>query len=394
MVPFKVDNYELNITVSIGVSVFPYDGEDLDIIKIQVDNALLRAKSKAMNSYEFYSNKMNIQNYKQFILRNDMSKAIEKCEFRVYYQPEVEIETNKIVGAEALIRWEHPTWGLVSPGEFIPIAEETGFIIDMTNWMLREICKTYKSWLDKGLPSIKIAINYSSISFLESNFVEGIKSIIEEFELDPKFLVIEVTEGILIKNKEIVMNNIKKLQNLGIKVALDDFGTGYSSLQYLSVFNIDIVKIDRSFIKGVLTNKANNVLTRHVIEISNELGIKVVAEGIETKEQLEYLRELGCFLGQGYLFSKPVPVDEFEKILEINKFEISNDKYYEMKERRTFNRINFDKLLEGKMTILSIAGKEIKLGYTKMLIKNISKGGLCFISKSASDYFKEILKDN
>lgn len=394
LVPFKVDNYELNITVSIGVSVFPYDGEDLDIIKIQVDNALLRAKSKAMNSYEFYSNKMNIQNYKQFILRNDMSKAIEKCEFRVYYQPEVEIETNKIVGAEALIRWEHPTWGLVSPGEFIPIAEETGFIIDMTNWMLREICKTYKSWLDKGLPSIKIAINYSSISFLESNFVEGIKSIIEEFELDPKFLVIEVTEGILIKNKEIVMNNIKKLQNLGIKVALDDFGTGYSSLQYLSVFNIDIVKIDRSFIKGVLTNKANNVLTRHVIEISNELGIKTVAEGIETKEQLEYLRELGCFLGQGYLFSKPVPVDEFEKILEINKFEISNDKYYEMKERRTFNRINFDKLLEGKMTILSIAGKEIKLGYTKMLIKNISKGGLCFISKSASDYFKEILKDN
>ena len=130
------------------------------------------------------------------------------------------------------------------------------------------------------------------------------------------------------------MNNIKKLQNLGIKVALDDFGTGYSSLQYLSVFNIDIVKIDRSFIKGVLTNKANNVLTRHVIEISNELGIKTVAEGIETKEQLEYLRELGCFLGQGYLFSKPVPVDEFEKILEINKFEISNDKYYEMKERR------------------------------------------------------------
>lgn len=379
-IPFKVDNYDLNITVSIGVSVFPDDGESLELIKIQVDNALLRAKYKAMNSYEFYSNKMNIQNYKQFMIRNDLPKAIEKCEFRVYYQPEVDIKTNKIIGAEALIRWKHPTWGLVSPGEFVPIAEETGFIINMTNWMLKEICKTYKSWLDKGLPNIKISINYSSLSFLESNFIENIRSVLEEFKLTPEFLIIEITEEILIKNKETVMNNIKKLQALGIEVALDDFGTGYSSLQYLSLFNIDIVKIDRAFIKDALVNKANDILTRHVIEISNELGIKTVAEGIETREQLEYLRKLGCYLGQGYLFSRPVPVDEFEKMLSMKEFKVTNNKYYEVKERRSFNRINFDELLEGQMTILSINGSKMVLGYTKILIKNISKGGLCFIS--------------
>jgi len=380
LTPFKVDNYELNITVSIGISVFPDDGEDLELIKIQVDNALLRAKSKAMNSYEFYSNKMNIQNYKQFMIRNDLTKAIEKNEFRVYYQAEVDINTNKIIGAEALIRWKHPTWGLISPDEFVSIAEETGFIINMTNWMLREICKTYKSWLDRGLPKIKLSINYSSLSFLESNFIENIRNILEEYKLSPDFLIIEITEGILIKNKETVMNNIKQLQALGIEVALDDFGTGYSSLQYLSLFNIDIVKIDRAFIKNALVNKANDIVTRHVIEISKELGIKTVAEGIETKEQLDYLRKLGCYLGQGYFFSKPVPVEEFEKILSSKEFKLINYKYYEIKERRRFCRIKFDELLEGQMTILSINGNKMVLGYTKILIKNISKGGLCFIS--------------
>lgn len=378
--PFKLGPYELNVTMSMGISIFPEDGTDLDSLGTHVKSALIRAKTKAKNSYSFYSPKMNIQNYKQFILRNDLPKAIREGQFKVYYQPMVNLKTNEILGAEALIRWDHPMWGLVSPIDFISIAEKTGFIIDMADWMLREVCGTYKKWLEDGLPAIKISINYSVVNFYESSFVSNIENTIEEFNLDPKFLIIEITESILLENSEQILHNIEALRVLGIQVALDDFGTGYSSLQYLNTLDIDILKIDGSFIRDAVTDNTSNIITRTVIKMSQELGIKLIVEGIETREQLSYLQRLNCHTGQGYLYSKPIQTQEFEKILSGKKLKLINDKDSVLKEMRKFFRVEFTNLLEGDMTILAIDGNNVNLGYTKILIEDIGPGGLAFIS--------------
>jgi diguanylate cyclase (GGDEF)-like protein len=381
--PFKIDNYELNVTMSMGVSIYPKDGHEPDSLKSHARSALLRAKAEGKNRYQFYSFDMNIQNYKQFVLRNDLRKAIEEDQFKIYYQPQVNLKTSKILAAEALIRWEHPTWGLVSPIEFISLAEETGFIIDIGKWMLRKVCQTYKKWISDGLAAIKISVNYSGIQFGEKNFVANIKDIINEFQLDPHFLIIEITESVLMKNTEQVISNIQNLQAFGIQMAIDDFGTGYSSLQYLNLFNIDILKIDSSFIKNVLSDKTSDIITRSVINLAQELRIKLVAEGIETREQLSYLRELNCHTGQGFLYSKPVPLQEFEKILDKKKhtpIQFNDPAIIQRKESRRFFRIKFTNLLEGDMTILEIDDKKVNLGDTKVLINNIGPGGVCFTS--------------
>ena len=383
LTPFKIDINELNVTMSMGVSIYPEDGSDPDSLKRHANSALLRAKDEGKNRYQFYSSDMNIQNYKQFILRNDLRKAIEEDQFKVYYQPQVNLKTSEILATEALIRWEHPTWGLVPPLEFISLAEETGFIIDIGKWLLRKVCQTYRKWFNEGLEAIKISVNYSGIQFLEKNFMTNIKDVINEFKLDPHFLIIEITESVLMENTEQVISNIQSLRSLGIQVALDDFGTGYSSLQYLNLFNIDILKIDSSFIKNVLSDKTSDIITRSVINLAQELGIKLVAEGIETWEQLSYLRELNCHTGQGFLYSKPVPLQEFEKILAKKTHKpirFNDSRIIQREESRKFFRIKFTDLLEGDMTILGIDDRKVKLGYTKVLINNMGPGGVCFIS--------------
>ena len=380
---FKLDQFELYITICMGISIYPDDGQNIDSLKKHANIALFQSKNQGKNTYQFHSPELDIKNYKQFVLRNDLRKVIDNNQLKVYYQPLVNLQTSEIIAAEALIRWEHPTWGMVPPNEFISIAEDTGFIINIGKWILREVCSTYKQWIKDGLTEIKVSINYSSIQFYEKDFVENIKDIIDEFKLDPHFLIIEIIESVLINNFEQVNTDIKSLQSLGIQVALDDFGTGFSSLEYLNKFNIDILKIDRTFIKNVPYEETTTIITKAVINMARELRIKLVAEGIETGEQLSFLKKLNCNSGQGYLYSKPVPQQEFLRLLAMKKCLPSvkdNSKIMAFEERRIFFRIQFPNLLEAAMTIIEIKGKKTEIGNTKVVIKNMGPGGLCFIS--------------
>ena len=271
---------------------------------------------------------------------------------------------------------------MVSPNEFISLAEETGFIINLGNWMLKEVCKNYKNWMIEGKPPIKISVNYSSIQFYERNFVENIINTISEYGLDPHFLIMEITESVFMKNPEKAIVDIKQLQAIGIQVALDDFGTGFSSLSYLNSFNIDILKIDRSFIKTMLQDEASTIITRSVIDLAQELRIKLVAEGIENYEQLSYLKDLNCYTGQGFLYNKPMPINEFEQLLTNVKCvptQMINEKKEESSKRK-YLRIKLPKALNASMSVMEVPGQKYKVGSVNVHIKNISSGGLCFIA--------------
>ena len=380
LTPFKVDLYELEVAMNMGISIYPEDEKNTDLLIDYANIALLRAKHEGKNQYEFYSTDMGIHMYKQLVLRNDLTKAIEKNQFRVYYQPQVNLESSEILAAEALIRWEHPDLGMVSPNEFISLAEETGFIINLGNWMLREVCSNYKQWLDDGLQPIKVSVNYSSIQFFENNFVDNIKNIIDEYGLNPHFLIMEITESALMKNAEKAIFDIQRLQALGIQVALDDFGTGFSSLAYLNSFNIDILKIDRSFIKNVLVDETSTIITRSVIDLARELKIKLVAEGIENWEQLNYLKQSNCYSGQGFLYHKPLPLNEFKEVLATGKsvpYKANNSEKGN-EHKRKYHRIKLPQMLEAEMMILDIPGKKYNVEKTKVMIKNIGAQGMCF----------------
>ncbi len=378
---FKVDLYELDITVSLGISMYPDDERDPEILINYANISLLRSKHEGKNRYKFYSSDIGIQIYKQVVLRNDLLKAIERGQFRLYYQALVKLDSSDILAAEALVRWEHPEWGTVSPNEFVPLAEETGFIINLGNWMLREVCRNYRGWMEQGRPPIKVSVNYSSIQFFERHFVENILNIIAEYELDPHFLIMEITESVFMKNPEKAVVDIKRLQANGIQVALDDFGTGFSSLSYLNTFNIDILKIDRSFIKNMMLDDASTIITRSVIDLAQELKIKLVAEGIENWEQLSCLKEMNCYSGQGFIFNKPMPADEFERLLEMEKCQpVPPSGGKKGPEKRKRIRIRLPKILEADMSIMGIPGQKFKVSNLKVEVKNISADGLCFTS--------------
>ncbi|NLY42632.1 MAG: EAL domain-containing protein [Clostridiaceae bacterium] len=388
----KVDKYELDVDISMGISIYQKDGEENELLVRNSETALFLAKNEGKNRYRFYSPDINIQSYKQFILRNDLKKAMEKDQLKIYYQPIVNLITDSILAAEALIRWEHPEWGVVSPAEFIAIAEETGCIIKIGDWLLREVCRNYKQWLNKGLPNIKISINYSTMQFLESDFVEKIKNIIDEHGLNPDFLIIEIKENMLMERTDKVITDIKRLQALGIQIALDNFGKGYSSLAYLASLNIDIIKIDGYFIKNININEKNTTIIRYIIKMAKELKIKLVAEHVETLEQLDFLRELKCYTGQGHIFSKPVPLADFEEILAKRKCTpLVTQSVKVQQDRRKFFRIKFVQLLEADLSILEIKGKKVNVGNTKVLVKNIGPGGLCFISPIRFPIIREII---
>jgi diguanylate cyclase (GGDEF)-like protein/PAS domain S-box-containing protein len=379
--PIKVANFELSVGINIGISIYKDIEQDGDMLVNQAEIALFWSKKEGKNKYKFYSSDINIQNYKQFQLRNTLRKALKNNQFKVYYQPLINLKTNEILAAEALIRWDHPEWGMLSPGEFIPLAEETGFIIDVGNWVLEEVCKNYKDWLGKELPKIKLSVNFSAIQFLQNKFVENVIKIINKFELDPHFLIMEITESILVEKSDKAISDIKRLQSFGIQIALDDFGTGFSSLASLNTFKIDIVKIDGSFVRKIPADNTSTAITKSIVNLTKELNKKLVVEGIETWEQLSYLRDLKCYAGQGYIYSKPIPSKDFEKVLAKRKCKpviISNA--IPREDRRKFFRVNFPHLLEADMTILRVKGKKIRVGNTKVLIKNMGPGGLCFIS--------------
>lgn len=312
---FLVEKYELDINVTIGASIYRAGAQSAEELVREAQSALSWAKLAGKNRFQFYSSSIANQDFKQFELKNDLRKAIEQRQFEVYYQPLVDLKTGKISSAEALIRWNHPRFGLVSPFEFISIAEESGLIIDLGDWILKDVCKTYLNWTEKGFPDIKISVNFSSVQFLEEDFVDKVIRTVRKHGLSPSFIVAEITESIFIKNPLKVTEDIKKLQSFGVQIALDDFGSGFSSLMYLSKFNIDILKTDKFFMEDISKKNANTIIFESIVKLVSDLDISLVVEGIETAVQQNYVKSLGCPIGQGYLFSRPIEASRFESFL-------------------------------------------------------------------------------
>jgi len=312
--PVKIAGQELYVTCSIGIVVYPDDGGDIDTLLKNADTAMYHAKDAGRNNFQFYAKHMNELTLARLNMEVKLKKALERNEFIVYYQPQVEAATSTIVGVEALIRWEHPERGLVSPAEFIPIAEETGLIIPLGEWVLRTACAQMAVWHKAGFNELRIGVNLSSIQFRHGNIVKTIKNVLAATGLDPQYLEVEITESIIMQNVEETIATLWKLKEMGLKLSIDDFGTGYSSMNYLKRFPLDTLKIDRSFIKDIMTEPNDAAITKATIGLAKGLNLTTIAEGVETKEQLTFLHKQGCDQIQGYFISRPVPAETVEQL--------------------------------------------------------------------------------
>lgn len=311
--PFFIEDYELLVSASIGISIFPCDGLNaVDLMK-KADIALYQAKGEGRNMYKVYRNSMDEKNFQSFLLERDLRKAIMNHEFVAHFQPRVDALTGKTIGAEALIRWNHPKLGLVPPGEFIPLAEETGLILSVGKWMKRVVCEQLITWKKAGVPLIPISVNISSQRFLQRDFSKEVKLLLDEYQLEGKWLEIEITENSLMKNEEYVIETIQELKRMGIKIYIDDFGTGYSSFNYLKNFKIDGIKIDRTFVQDISCQSENAGITTAMIKMAQHLKMEVIAEGVETEDELAFLMEQDCYLIQGFYYGRPCPIHEFQE---------------------------------------------------------------------------------
>ncbi len=315
--------HKLYITPSIGITVYPDDGEDVNIILRNADTAAYDAKFSGKNGYKFFEKSMFDQVLRKTEVEKALREAVKNNEFELYYQPQVEVSTGRIVSLEALMRWKNPELGFVSPVEFIPIAEETGLIVDIGEWVIRAACKQNKEWKNKGYCYDTIAVNVSSLQLRQRGFVELVKNILKEIGLKPEFLELEITESVLMESLEKSVEILNELRKIGVKTALDDFGTGYSSLNYLMKIPIDTLKIDKTFIDNVSTNYSQKSIIEGIIIIAHEMALDVVAEGVEVQEQLKILADKKCDKIQGYLFSKPYEAKDIEKILQKGFFAVS-----------------------------------------------------------------------
>lgn len=306
--PFMVGNHEVYTTPSIGVSFSPEDGKTIEQLIKNADTAMYRAKALGKNQYEFFSQEIAAIENRKLILENDMRNALKNNEFILYYQPQIDIVTGQLIGMEALIRWLHPRLGILSPLEFIPIAEETGYILSIGEWVIKTVCTLNKNWLDRGIFDVPIAVNVSAVQLNHSNFVEMVHDHLCTIGLPSQNLVIEFTESIMldsVKSTRIV----NQLKALGIKIAIDDFGTGYSSFALIKDLPIDILKIDAAFMKDIEKNPATIDIIKLIIDMGRTLGFDIILEGIESEHQADAIIKTGCQFGQGYLFSKPLPHD-------------------------------------------------------------------------------------
>ncbi len=312
----SIDHHDLHVTTSIGVSVFPDDGLDAETLIKNADTAMYQAKENGRQSYKFFKPAMNVRAVERQAIEESLRRALERQEFAVHYQPKVSLKTGEITGAEALLRWTHPVRGPISPAQFIPIAEDCGLIRPIGNWILREACRQARAWLDAGLPLASMAVNISAIQFRNENFLQGVFATLEETGLEPKFLELELTESVLMKHAESTEVILKTLRARGVQLAVDDFGTGYSSLSYLRRFAIDALKIDQSFVRQITTAPSETTIVTAVISMGRSLNLRVVAEGVETPEELAFLQAHQCDQAQGYYFSRPVVAPQFAELLE------------------------------------------------------------------------------
>ncbi len=310
--PITISGYEVHITCSIGIAIYPTDGEDAETLIKHADIAMYRVKELGRNNFSIYSPLEKDSTYEQLIFENDLRKALERNEFTVYYQPKVNIQTGKISGIEALVRWIHPEKGIIPPGKFISIAEETGLIIQIGEFVLRTACKQVVEWQKNGIQPIIVSVNLSTKQFLQTNLVKMVEDILHESGLDPSLLELEITESMTVDFNQAIttLNHLKKL---GIQISVDDFGTGYSSLNYLRMLPIDRLKIDRSFISDITTNAENAAIVSTILNMAYNLKLDVIAEGVEEENQVDFLQKINCDEVQGYYFAHPLPANELEK---------------------------------------------------------------------------------
>jgi diguanylate cyclase (GGDEF)-like protein len=309
--PFSLGDQVVYVTTSIGISLSPFNGEDSNTVLRNAGAALYRAKKQGGNNHQFYAADMNAQAVERLELENSLRRAIDNDEFVTYYQPVVDLVSTEIVGTEALVRWQHPELGLLPPARFIGLAEDTGLIVDISELVLRTACDQTRRWHDEGLGRLRIAVNISARHLQQKNFLERLRKVLAETRLDPTCLELELTETSIMENAESATELLTEIRELGVKIAIDDFGTGYSSLSYLKRLPIDTVKLDRSFVSGATTDPDDAALVMAIVTLAHNLRLRVVAEGVETAEQLTFLRLLKCDEGQGFLFSKPVSREIF-----------------------------------------------------------------------------------
>lgn len=317
--PFFVDGNEISITGSIGISIFPDESQNENALISDAEKAMSEAKVKGRNYIQFYTHELDERISRRLHIRNDLKKCIKRNQLFLVYQPQIDLKSGEIVGVEALVRWMHPKYNLVPPNEFIAIAEETGFITEIGEWVIRTACIQAKKWQNSGISSFKVAVNLSSIQLKQANISQVIKDIIEEVGVTPGTLELELTESSMMHDIESCIAIFNQLKQIGIKIAIDDFGTGYSSLSYLRKIPINKLKIDRSFIIDVGVDFESSVITKTIIDMAQNLGFKVIAEGAETQNQIEYLRESGCDEIQGYYYSKPLLPEELEEYINSSK---------------------------------------------------------------------------
>lgn len=313
--PFFIEGNELYVTASIGISIFPENGSNVIDLMKHADIALYRAKDHGRNNFQIYSAIMDKSNYQTLLLERDLRKALNNDEFVFHFQPRIDSVSRKMIGAEALIRWQHPVHGLLAPSEFIPLAEETGLITQIGDWVKGKVCEQLIKWKKAGVPVVPISINISPQSFLQKDFAENFRRILAQYGVEGNMLEIEITENSLMKNEDMVIDTINELKKMGIKIFIDDFGTGYSSFSYFKTFKIDGIKIDRSFIRNISCQSENAGITAAMIQLAQLLNMNVVAEGVETEEELLFLHHQKCSQVQGFLFSKPLQIGEFEELL-------------------------------------------------------------------------------
>ncbi|MFT5084573.1 MAG: diguanylate cyclase (GGDEF)-like protein/PAS domain S-box-containing protein [Lentisphaeria bacterium] len=316
-VPHDIGSLELHVTCSIGISVYPDDGKDAGTLLKHADTAMYCAKDRGRNTYQFFNNSMNVRAIERQFVDAGLRKALGNNEFVMHYQPIINLDTDAIIGAEALLRWAHPNGEVIFPDRFIPTAEENGLIVPIGRWVLHEACSQAKRWVDEGFPLRSIAVNISALEFTRQGFFEGVHNILKETCLPPSCLELEITETVLMRDVKTSAEILKKLKNSGVKIAVDDFGTGYSSLSYLRQFPIDVLKIDQSFLSDISTEKDNGAIVAAVIGMGNSLNLRVIAEGIENQKQLNFLKDRKCEEGQGFYLSKPLAVQDFTSLLNL-----------------------------------------------------------------------------
>jgi len=313
--PFRVAGHDLSVTASMGITLYPFDDRGADDLLRNADVAMYRAKESGKNNYQFYVAEMTTIVSERLTLENDLRSALERGEFSLNYQPIADCRSGEITGMEALLRWKHPERGMIPPALFIPLAEETGYIIPIGEWVLRTACEQCRRWQKAGFASLYVAVNLSSRQFHQQDLTASIHCILQETGLDPTCLGLEITEGLIMQQAEASVNTLRELKAMGIRISIDDFGTGYSSLSYLKRFPIDVLKIDQSFVRDIPTDQDDAAIASTIITMAHSLGLKVVAEGVETLEQLNFMRKHRCDAMQGYYLSKPLPPEQFAVLL-------------------------------------------------------------------------------